>query len=431
MLTNVWEMEWFNHDENKSWTINGDYGFIHMYALFMTLGVTIAIAVSAIKLWRKQVPLTGLYIGAIPIVIVSLFGASYFGKMPVGVSFWNCFKFWQGGMSIHGGVLFGGLSGIVIFYIIGRYTGVSVLVYMDAIIPNILLGQAIGRWGNFFNHELVGQPLCLAGQHNTFSWLPNFILNNTQFQYFGPDNLNYKGLILVSGQSYQMTPIFIIESFFLTISWILITFIVPGIGRWISKKPWNIDQKSFAIDWRNSFRKPFSREKTEIGYSYFEVWNRAFYSNTDIESAKQYCIEVKNLNNEYYEKIKNKEKCSYLRYRARYGKSLLKANNPNKYHITYCGIEAGVYFFLWNIVRLSLESIRPEDVLFISYKRDLSLVLVACASIIGVAIILLSIFIFPYLSRKEDFVFEKKYFLISGEETKLLRLKDFRRKSEA
>ncbi|MBY7704203.1 hypothetical protein JIY74_28570 [Vibrio harveyi] len=46
---------------------------------------------------------------------------------------------------MHGGVFAGTFVGIIFFYIVGRRTKTSLLVYGDAIIPNILLGQVVGR----------------------------------------------------------------------------------------------------------------------------------------------------------------------------------------------------------------------------------------------------------------------------------------------
>jgi phosphatidylglycerol:prolipoprotein diacylglycerol transferase len=64
------------------------------------------------------------------------------------------FAVWNGGLGIYGAVA-GGLLGLVIF---GWYRGVSPLALADAAAPGLILGQAIGRWGNYFNQELFGRP---------------------------------------------------------------------------------------------------------------------------------------------------------------------------------------------------------------------------------------------------------------------------------
>ncbi len=62
---------------------------------------------------------------------------------------------WNGGMSIHGGIIGGALAGF--FYC--RKENLEPLQVADLFASVIPLGQAIGRWGNFFNSELFGQPV--------------------------------------------------------------------------------------------------------------------------------------------------------------------------------------------------------------------------------------------------------------------------------
>ncbi len=60
----------------------------------------------------------------------------------------------NGGLGIYGGVV-GGFLGLLIFC---RVKGISTLAFADAIAPGLILAQAIGRWGNYFNQELYGRP---------------------------------------------------------------------------------------------------------------------------------------------------------------------------------------------------------------------------------------------------------------------------------
>jgi phosphatidylglycerol---prolipoprotein diacylglyceryl transferase len=64
------------------------------------------------------------------------------------------FEVWNGGLGIYGAVA-GGFLGLLLF---GWYRGVSPLVLADAAAPGLILAQAIGRWGNYFNQELFGRP---------------------------------------------------------------------------------------------------------------------------------------------------------------------------------------------------------------------------------------------------------------------------------
>jgi phosphatidylglycerol:prolipoprotein diacylglycerol transferase len=61
---------------------------------------------------------------------------------------------WEGGLAIHGGLIAGPLVGVALA---ARWR-LPVLRSLDAVAPSIALGQAIGRWGNFFNEEAFGRP---------------------------------------------------------------------------------------------------------------------------------------------------------------------------------------------------------------------------------------------------------------------------------
>jgi phosphatidylglycerol---prolipoprotein diacylglyceryl transferase len=66
----------------------------------------------------------------------------------------DIFKIWQGGIAIHGAII-GGTIAAIIF---ARLKKVSVWQLLDLVVPSLALGQAIGRWGNFFNSEAFGKP---------------------------------------------------------------------------------------------------------------------------------------------------------------------------------------------------------------------------------------------------------------------------------
>jgi phosphatidylglycerol:prolipoprotein diacylglycerol transferase len=64
------------------------------------------------------------------------------------------FEVWNGGLGIYGGVI-GGFLGLLVF---ARLRGISALAFADAVAPGLVLAQAIGRFGNYFNQELFGRP---------------------------------------------------------------------------------------------------------------------------------------------------------------------------------------------------------------------------------------------------------------------------------
>lgn len=78
-----------------------------------------------------------------------LFNWGYYGQRPLKI-----LAVWEGGLAIHGGLLAGGLTAVI--YSVRKK--LPVLTYLDIMAPSAPLGQAIGRWGNFFNQEAFGTP---------------------------------------------------------------------------------------------------------------------------------------------------------------------------------------------------------------------------------------------------------------------------------
>jgi prolipoprotein diacylglyceryl transferase len=69
----------------------------------------------------------------------------------------DALKVWDGGLGIWGAIALGGVGA----WIGCRRKGVSLVVFADAAAPGIVLAQAVGRWGNWFNNELYGGPTSL------------------------------------------------------------------------------------------------------------------------------------------------------------------------------------------------------------------------------------------------------------------------------
>lgn len=83
------------------------------------------------------------------------------------------FQVWKGGLAIHGGLLFGTIT--IIIYC--KKYKVRVGKILDIIVPPLLLGQAIGRWGNFFNSEAYGSIVTYQQLVN-MKIIPQFIIDN-------------------------------------------------------------------------------------------------------------------------------------------------------------------------------------------------------------------------------------------------------------
>ena len=120
-------------------------------------------------------------------------------------------KVWEGGLAIQGGVLGGILAG----YLVLRFKGLtpSFRKLVDMIVPNILIAQSIGRWGNFFNQEVYGE--CIP--KDSVSWIPEFVLKNMN------------GGAIYCRTGYVATPLFLYESLLTLLGFVLISIVVRKI----------------------------------------------------------------------------------------------------------------------------------------------------------------------------------------------------------
>ncbi len=104
---------------------------------------------------------------------------------------------WEGGLSMHG-VIIGGLLATTYF---ARKIRVPFLTFADVVFPALPLGQALGRWGNFFNQELFGYPtdvpwkMYVAPAHRPPQWASEAFFHPT-FLYESLWNLGVLALLL-------------------------------------------------------------------------------------------------------------------------------------------------------------------------------------------------------------------------------------------
>ena len=94
-----------------------------------------------------------------------IFNLSYYLSNPIEI-----IKIWNGGLAIHGGIIAGLLF---IIYYCKKYK-VDIYKILDMVVVGLIVAQAIGRWGNFFNQEAYG-PITTK-ENLTSLFLPNFII---------------------------------------------------------------------------------------------------------------------------------------------------------------------------------------------------------------------------------------------------------------
>ena len=107
----------------------------------------------------------------------------------------SIFKFWEGGLAIHGGILFG----IITIYVYCKKKNVNFIKILDIAAPALLIAQAIGRWGNFFNSEAHGYATTLAELKNHII-VPDFVINGMNINgiYYEP-TFYYESLWCILG----------------------------------------------------------------------------------------------------------------------------------------------------------------------------------------------------------------------------------------
>lgn len=104
-----------------------------------------------------------------------MFNLDYYSQAPGKI-----FAIWEGGLAIHGGVIGGLLAGGVYAW----RRRLPLRQYLDVAAPSLAIGQAIGRWGNFFNEEAFGLPTDLPWK--LYISVPARPLEFRQFDFFHP-----------------------------------------------------------------------------------------------------------------------------------------------------------------------------------------------------------------------------------------------------
>ena len=146
---------------------------VHYYALFILAGIVVATVVTAGRMKARGMEAGAaidIAIWAVPFGIIGgrLFhvfthASDYFG---VGKDWTSMFKLWEGGLAIYGALIFGALGAFIGSQVdikVGNKViipsaGIRFLSFADALVPGLLAAQALGRFGNYFNVELFGEP---------------------------------------------------------------------------------------------------------------------------------------------------------------------------------------------------------------------------------------------------------------------------------
>ncbi len=134
---------------------------LHVYGILLAIGVVVA-SLIALRRWgrwgRERGQLEAMLVW---IVIGGVVGARLYHVATDYEKFegdWlRVLEIWEGGLSIWG-VIIGGLIAVIVVCLVKH---VEIPLVTDAIVPGLLVAQAIGRFGNWFNQELFGEPTTL------------------------------------------------------------------------------------------------------------------------------------------------------------------------------------------------------------------------------------------------------------------------------
>ncbi|HGF7854044.1 TPA: prolipoprotein diacylglyceryl transferase [Enterococcus hirae] len=155
---------------------------IYWYALIIVSGIIIAMWLSsreAVRVGLKFEDVTDFMLWGLPLSIIGarlyyiLFDLPQYIADPIQI-----FNIRSGGLAIYGGLI----AGAITLYFFTKYHFISMWTFLDIAAPSVLLAQAIGRWGNFMNHEAYGPVTTRIFLENLH--IPRFIIDNMYIEGF-------------------------------------------------------------------------------------------------------------------------------------------------------------------------------------------------------------------------------------------------------
>ncbi len=128
---------------------------VRWYGLIITLGIILAFTYCSYRAKQEGIIFDDLLDIAIFTVIFAIIGArTYYVLMSLEDydSFWEMIAIWEGGLAIYGAII----AGAITICVVCRHKKIKPLKMLDAVSPAVMIGQILGRWGNFFNGEAYG-----------------------------------------------------------------------------------------------------------------------------------------------------------------------------------------------------------------------------------------------------------------------------------
>ncbi|MGM9682680.1 MAG: prolipoprotein diacylglyceryl transferase [Eubacteriales bacterium] len=174
---------------------------VRWYGIIITLGMILAVLYCYYRSKSEGISLDDLLDMALFSIIAGIVGARvYYVLMSLDEydSFLDMIAIWNGGLAIYGGIIGGALA---IFFVC-RHKKIKVMKAYDMAAPAVMIGQILGRWGNFFNGEAHGTEL-VEGDFMYFMRMGLSYGTSTKMTYYHPTFLyesvwNLIGFIIIN-----------------------------------------------------------------------------------------------------------------------------------------------------------------------------------------------------------------------------------------
>ena len=140
---------------------------INYYGLISALGYLVGVIVSCFYAKKRGFKADDIITLACFVIPLAIIGARIYYvlfSLDEFSNFWDVFKIWEGGLGFYGGLI-GGALGVVLYCVIFKK---NFLKLADVVVAGLILGQGIGRWGNFVNQEAFGYYIDNANMQ----WFP-------------------------------------------------------------------------------------------------------------------------------------------------------------------------------------------------------------------------------------------------------------------
>lgn len=178
---------------------------VRWYGLIITLGIILAFCYCAYRAKQEGIIFDDLLDIAIFTILFAIVGArAYYVLTSLDQydSFYDVIAIWEGGLAIYGAIIAGGIT----IFSVSRYKKIAALRMLDAVAPAVMIGQILGRWGNFFNGEAYGS---IVLEKNPLYFIRMGLLPNVES----------------ASRMYYFHPTFLYESLWNLIGFLLIHFL--------------------------------------------------------------------------------------------------------------------------------------------------------------------------------------------------------------